>query len=475
MNFIKKSILAFNVSLFSLVFGQGNSYSKYSTPDIANEIIATPPAKEAVDAAIDRLMNQPIVRNANWGFVVYDPKTKKIISSYNENEPLVPASTTKLLSTNAAIEIMGPQFRYNTQLEYSGTLKDGVVDGNLYLVGSGDPTIGTGLGGASRYTPIITDYINAMKNMGITKVTGNIYVQTAVFKENKHLLPEHIVWLEHNNYYLPVGRTEGINPKNERQVVRQKNPFNEEKRFFYISPYTHKMVYTDTFLGNSISGKVPDAPYYLANTLRASLLKNGISILGTVQGKSMDVNPENRVIITTYKSPKLEDIIYFTNQRSYNKFAEALLRTAGFYKNGDESLETGRSTIVQLLKDKGYDFTGLNLADGSGLSRSNVVTPISQVKFLAGVMKEDYFPIYFNSLPIAGQSGTLKSMFINNDGYGQIFAKTGTLRGVKCLAGYIKTKSGKTLTFSLLFNNYRGSVSQIKAKMEELLLPTLDL
>lgn len=470
MHIIKKGLLVLQVSLFSFVYSQGNYPSyKENSKQLSQNI-----AKENVELAIDRFMNDPMVRNAQWGFVIYDPKSKQIISSYNETAPLVPASTTKLLSTNAALSIMGTKFRYNTQLEYSGNIKDGVLEGNLYLIGSGDPTIGTGLGGASRYTPIVSDYIYAIRDAGINKINGNIYVQTAIFKENKIDLPRNIVWLEHNNYYLPVGKTEGINPRHERNVIRQKNPFNQEKHFFYISPYTGKMVYTDTFLANEILGKVPGAPYYLANTLRASLIKNGIAVVGTVQGKSMDVNPEERYILTTYKSPKMEELVYFTNQTSNNKFAEALLKTVGFYKNGDESLETGRYTITELLKKSGYDFSGLNLADGSGLSRNNAVTPISQVKFLAGLMKVDYFPSYFNSLPIAGQTGTLKSMF-KYDGYGQIFAKTGTLRAVKCLSGYIKTNTGKTLTFSLLINNYKGSVVQIKNKMEQLLLPALEL
>ncbi len=207
----------------------------------------------------------------------------------------------------------------------------------------------------------------------------------------------------------------------------------------------------------------------------SSLLKNKISVTGKVEGKTIDITPEDRTFITKYQSPSLEEIVYFVNQVSNNRFAEALLRSVGFYKNGDESLATGRQTIVEHLNTNGYDFNGLNLMDGSGLSRNNLVTPISQVKFLAGLMKERYYKSYFDSLPIAGQTGTLKKMFLYNEGYGQIFAKTGTLRAVKCLAGYINTKSGRTLTFSLLINNYTGSVNQIKAKMEKLLEPTLNL
>jgi len=102
------------------------------------------------------------------------------------------------------------------------------------------------------------------------------------------------------------------------------------------------------------------------------------------------------------------------------------------------------------------------------------VTPISQVKFLTSLMNEKYYRSFYESLPVGGQTGTLKRMFATN-GNGQIFAKTGTLNKVKTLAGYLKTNSGKTLVFSLLINNYAGSVDQVKSKMEQILEPALQL
>ena len=179
--------------------------------------------------------------------------------------------------------------------------------------------------------------------------------------------------------------------------------------------------------------------------------------------------------ITAYLSPKLEDLVYFINQTSNNHMSEALLKSTGFYKEGNYSLDTGKATVNKHLTKKTFDFQGFNYADGSGLSRSNVITPMSQVKFLSELMNEKHFDSYFKSLPIGGQTGTLRSMFLNTEAYGQVFAKTGTLNRVKTLAGYIKTKKGKLLTFSLLINNYNGSVAQVKKKMESILIPILDL
>ena len=141
---------------------------------------------------------------------------------------------------------------------------------------------------------------------------------------------------------------------------------------------------------------------------------------------------------------------------------------------GDQTLESGRSAVVEHLKASQFDTSGLSYIDGSGLSRSNLVTPISQVKFLTSLMDENYFKTYFDSLPVGGQSGTLKRMFYG-EGNGQIFAKTGTLNKVKTLAGYMKTNTGKTLVFSLLINNYAGSVDQVKSRMDKILQPAFNL
>ncbi|MCA6065660.1 D-alanyl-D-alanine carboxypeptidase/D-alanyl-D-alanine-endopeptidase [Chryseobacterium sp. RG1] len=431
--------------------------------------------KELIDVNLNTMITDPVLKNASWGFVVYDPKTKKIISSYNENMPLVPASTTKLLTTETALNLLGENYRWMTQLEYSGQVdENGVLNGNLYIVGSGDPSLGTNKAGALSYREIISDFVSGLSNEGIKKVNGDIIIQTALFKGNISRLPENVVWLENNNYYLPVGTTREISPANEKLIVK-KNNLSTDKKFFYVSPYANQMVYAEKYEGDgALTTKLPDAPAYLANTFRTTLVKSGIAVTGKVTPKMTDATPESRKLVSAYKSPTLGDIIYYTNQHSDNSLAEALLRTVGFFKKGDQTSESGRVVVKDHLKDIAFDAEGLNYIDGSGLSRSNTVTPIAQAKYLTSLMNEKYYGTYLTSLPIGGQSGTLKRMF-NITGNGQVFAKTGTLNKVKTLAGYIKTNSGRTLVFSLLVNNYAGSVDMVKKRMEKIIEPTLEL
>ncbi|WP_312764599.1 D-alanyl-D-alanine carboxypeptidase/D-alanyl-D-alanine-endopeptidase [Epilithonimonas sp.] len=485
MNKIKNYFSIIAIGFSSFVFSQG-SVAVSTFPQVADQqslvkditaekALLSP--KEQIEFNINKMFTDPVLRNANWGFVVYDPKTEKIVTAYNETAPLIPASTTKLLTTETAFSLLGTQYRWNTQLEYSGSIDvEGVLTGNLYIIGSGDPSLGGNRGGAASYTQIVNQYLDAIREKGIRKITGDIIIQTAIFKENKKQeLPQNIVWLEQANYFLPVGTTKDIDPKNEKLLISQSNnPFNQAKKYFYVSPYTNKAVYADKFEGAWVTTKVAEPPAFLANKLRESLVKNKITVSGKVTPKIVDREPEPREILTIYKSPTLAEIVNYTNQRSDNGYAEALLKSNGFQKLGDQTVESGRLAVTEHLQSIGFDLEGLNYMDGSGLSKAHTVTPISQAKFLAKMMKSPYYKEYFDSLPIAGQSGTLKHMFMVNSN-GQIFAKTGTLNGVKCLAGYIKTRNNKTLAFSLLINKFSGSVNQVKDRMEQLLDPTLDL
>lgn len=480
---IKKLLVSSAIGFSSFAMSQGTftsstlpqSYENSNTKEsVSSEKLLT--SKELLDINLNTMVNDAVLRNANWGFVIYDPKTKKIISSYNEHASLIPASTTKLLTTETAMSLLGENFKWITQLEYSGNIdENGILEGNLYIVGSGDPSLGTNKAGAHSYRGIVADFISAINEKGIKRIKGDIIIQTGVFKANKtQRLPENIVWLENGNYYLPAGTTYEISPQNEKLIAKKSNPFSENKNFYYISPYIDQMVYADEFKGGYLTTKLPDAPAYLANTLRATMLKSGLPISGKVVTKLTDTNPDKREIITSYQSPTLAEIVMYTNQHSDNALAEATLRMVGFQKYGDQTIESGRNAVVNHLKSAAFDTEGLNYHDGSGLSRSNVVTPISQVKFLSNLMNEKYYQSFFDSLPIGGQTGTLKRMF-NTTGNGQIHAKTGTLNKVKTLAGYLKTNSGKTLVFSLLINNYAGSVDMVKARMEQILEPALSL
>ena len=482
---IKKAILPILISLNHFCYAQNDSLSLKNDTDNFNIELNAPSLlfpekielspKQRLDYSIDALKYDPVLKNANWGFVLYDPEKKEIISQHNAHRPFVPASTTKLLSTESAMHHLGAKFKYRTQLEYSGSIDSlGVLNGNLYLVGSGDFSFNVGRAKANTYATVFNNFKQALQEKNIKKINGSLIVQTAFFKNNKPHLPQNTIWLEQKDYFLPVGSVQDTRPEYERILPKNLKFSAEKRKYFYISPYNQQMVYTDSLNSSRFGGKMPDAPAYLANYLKANLSKSGIKITGSILNKLMDPQPEERYYLAHEDSPELSDLVYFTNQTSNNMFAEMLLKNVGYYVKGDFSTETGKAVTLDHFKAQNYDFSGLYLSDGSGLSKQNQVTPISQAKFLAQMMLDENFALYYESLPLAGQTGTLKSMCKGNC-YGMVKAKTGTLNKVKTLAGYITTSTGKKCTFSLLINNYNGSVDQVKKRMESLLGPAVSL
>lgn len=132
---------------------------------------------------------------------------------------------------------MGKKFQWVTQLEYSGEITpEGALNGNLYIIGSGDPSLGTNQAGADSYWTIIANFKDALNRAGIKRINGGIVIESGIFKTSETILPPNIVWLEHNNYYLPVGNTQNINPQNEKWWLKQKDHHPERKA---ISIFPH--------------------------------------------------------------------------------------------------------------------------------------------------------------------------------------------------------------------------------------------
>ncbi len=485
--YIYKSLLISSLSFINFGYSQGMSLqlpgkgvetSAEKPKDVPP--VLPPKPLSPYDVMMERITksaSDPVLKSANWGFVVYDPQKNKIVVNYNENSPLVPASTTKILTTETALQELGAGYKWVTQMDYSGEIAaDGTLNGELYIIGSGDPSLGTGKAGASGYAALAGQFANAVATAGIKKINGKIVVQTAVFKDYPIAeLPKETVWMEYKNYFLPSGNTSNTIPSKEKLLTKFLKFSPGVKRYYYVSPHTDKMVYTEEFPGGNLTATMPGAPEYLAKLVRTELSKKGIAVPNSVETRLVENTGIARTSLFKYSSPSLHEIMTYTNLRSDNAFAEAILKVNGYFIKGSYNLEKGRLAVMEHLKNNGFDTTSLVYVDGSGLSRSHKITPLSQAKYLGKLMKEKYYKDFFETLPTAGESGTLKNMFKSSPAKGRIFAKTGTLNGVKTLAGYIKTYSGKMYTFSVLFNNYKGSVDQAKTKIEQLLEPALEL
>jgi D-alanyl-D-alanine carboxypeptidase/D-alanyl-D-alanine-endopeptidase (penicillin-binding protein 4) len=220
---------------------------------------------------------------------------------------------------------------------------------------------------------------------------------------------------------------------------------------------------------------MPDPPQFLSSQLKHALIINGVEVdkqATTVYAMKREniVVQEKRTLLFSYTSPPLSEIIYHTNQKSINLYAEALLNTISFKQQGKGSRNESTEAIINFWKDKQTDLTGFNQDDGSGLSRLNVITPTQMCSMLSWQAKQKNFPIFKTSLPIAGETGTLKTIANNTVAEGKLFAKSGSMSKIRSYSGYVQTESGELLCFSVIINNYTCSSAEIKSKLEKLMI-----
>jgi D-alanyl-D-alanine carboxypeptidase/D-alanyl-D-alanine-endopeptidase (penicillin-binding protein 4) len=173
-------------------------------------------------------------------------------------------------------------------------------------------------------------------------------------------------------------------------------------------------------------------------------------------------------LIFKHKSPTVASIAYWTNLKSVNLFAEALVCWIGFYKNGNGSTENG-ITYIDKFWDSRINTAGLFLKDGSGLSRTNAISAEHFCELLKHMHQSKNAAAFKKTLAIAGETGTMADICKNQAGEGRVRAKSGTMSKVKSYAGYVNTKSGKELAFAFIFNNYNCTNSALVLKIEKLM------
>ncbi len=424
-------------------------------------------------------------------------KNSEIISEYNSHQLYIPASTLKIVTTSAAINLLGPNYRYETKLCYTGEFNKatGVLNGDLIIEGSGDPTLQSD--NFSKDNVLVTDkWAKVLKEKGITEITGSIVGDGSCFGRD---IPGNWTWEDINNYYAaaPCGLSY---MDNKFKVLYNSGETGSEAKIlstfpnYLTKPYTlvskvisqgtgdEAYAYGEPFsFTKEIKGTIPpnktnyevevvlpDPALLCAEHLYTSLTQFGIKCKVNAASSTYEKKrTENqRQLLYTHYSPTLDRIIYFTNLKSNNHYCETLVLTIG---KGDRN--TGLNAINNYWFKRGLDSTEVYMEDGSGLSRINTVTAHYETSLLSKIYRDSATYKVFNpSLPLAGKQGSMSSIgkgrFIENN----LRAKTGYVRRVRAYCGYVKTKSGKDLCFSILFNNYNCSAREAKIKIEKFLV-----
>ena len=456
-------------------------------------------AQGGAQSYINREMKtDPNFKNAIIGILAVD-ENGNTIAEWNSNLPMLTASTMKTITTGVGMHALGKDFKYKTQVAYTGNIKDNVLEGDIVIIGGGDPTLGSADTLAYSIDSIFGVWVKAIKDLGIERIEGNVVVDDSYFE--RELMPDSWSWGNfgasygsapsglsfHENlqkFKLVPGKEVGdavvvkaIYPQVPGLEVVNEMTTGAEGTGNRSAYYVQDMKCASQYLGTLA---VDRKAVYETNSnrfphlscgfhFREFLVENGIDCLPEIiDAKYYNCKAERHIVAETY-SPELWKIVTVTNRVSNNMYAETILKTLGKELTGTGSYDSSFVALERVLVEMGVNTTGFTQEDGSGLSRQNYVSPKFFCNYYAKMQESSIFAEFFASLPMPGGPGTLKSVLKNADQKikDRIHAKSGSLANVRCYAGYVQgSKKYGLVRFAILTNNYAATTSEMQPKIE---------
>lgn len=453
---------------------------------------------ETIQLKIAQYLKRPGVRSAQWGIQILDPASDQVLIEVNPDKTFLPASVLKVLTTSTALEKLGPDFRYRTGVYTNGSVEDGIVERDLVLVGRGDPNL-TDPYGELLEKPVFRELAEKLQAAGIKRIKGEIIGDDSYFdlrsygkgwtdRDLKSVYGAPINALSINNNVLWVYARPGVrrNKLVSIDIEPQTSYFHIRNLGITGGKRSRRTLHARLIPGTRtivVSGVLPATQSYgsyvllekpaemAATLLKEELERHGIIVDGDVSTLHQeDVSKEDRLgwnLLAEHQSPPLIRALQIINKRSQNLHAEMLLRTLGAEFKGQGTNEAGLDVIKEFLVEAGVDSEKIRLNDGCGLSRENLITPRFQTSLLQFLSKRPHFDLFLNTLAVSGTDGTLRNRLSATEVRGSIHAKTGTLNGVNTLSGYMTTKSGRNLVFSI-FANHVNATARVKRTIDEI-------
>jgi serine-type D-Ala-D-Ala carboxypeptidase/endopeptidase (penicillin-binding protein 4) len=420
------------------------------------------------------VLNDP--RSGAWSVTFYDLDKKETLFDYNKNKNLLPASNLKIVTTAAAIKVLGPDYRFTTDFFIDGYIdrKLNLLMGNLLVKGSGDPTIAKDVLKnipPNEFLPLI-DSLRISR--GIDYIEGDIRILTPFKIEEAFgkgwdlddltsYYSAKISPLTYNENLTKVTVNKGkaeIFPPYPFKIKLDTVPDMTKAKFNRLLGTDSLIIRSDFKKTVSDFVTVNNPDIFFKNNLKTYLSRRNVGF----RNKSVVLKDTMKYHVFTLYSDSLYKIINKCNTESNNLYAEQLFREVAevFAKDTSltDSLENLPPTYDNLLKinsdlySKLFGISDFNLCDGSGLSRMNFFSADKLVKVLARMYEDDNFISYLSSFPLPGANGTLSSRMTHDDLKNRLFAKTGSMTGVNCLTGYLFTKNGNRIAFSIMNNYY---------------------
>ena len=454
-------------------------------------------SQSGLNTSFNKFLADSKMKYASASIFVADAETGDSIFA-NKQIHLVPASVMKLVTSAAALELLGPEMQFETLIETTGELDSvaGILNGNLIIRGSGDPTM------KSEYfnnQDVFTEIVQILKRSGVESINGSVIVDATCYTGQP--IPRTWIWEDMGNYYGAgaygvslydnyykihfksghAGTATKVSYTSpalkELDLVNQvkSSSINRDLAYVFAAPGQSTQTVTGTIPANrkdfAVKAAIPNPPLTFAALAFGKINKSGIKIADGYKAELVNdefQDQEHCNLIGKVESPALKDIIYELNHNSVNLFAEALAKKIGLQLKQDGSTATGTEAIVDFW-DK-LNCNGFMLADGSGLSRFNAISPRQLTNILIHMNRDSKNKeVFIKSLPIAGTNGTMV-FYRSPELKGNLLAKTGSMTGVRSFAGYMKTASGRKIAFTFIVNHFKGSSFGMAQKMEKFLV-----
>lgn len=473
------------------VAAKRNIQGIYAQSALPNKLKPTNVCPAQLTSAIETIINRPQFSKSRWGIIIQTLNNNQNLYSRDADKYFIPASNLKLLTTAAALRQLGANFRFRTSIY-------GTDGGLLRLVGRGDPSLTdvqlTALARQLKLTGVrqliylgvegdrfADDIISPDWEWGDVQADYGAPIGSLILNQNAvmlQLLPQQVgqplrlVWQDPiaARQWQVDNQSVTANSKQPAQIVVNRDLSGILKISGQLSADSSPEL---------VSLAVFNPAENFVQHLRRALLVAGIADnsdrvrLNIVEvQKQLAIAPE----LAAVNSPPLSELLVETNQNSNNLYAEALLRTLGSrVSSPDSNSQKGLLAVKQALTTLGVDPTGFVLADGSGLSRHNLVTPNAIAQTLNAMAKSPQAAIYRASLPVAGVSGTLKTRLQGTPAQGIVSAKTGTISGTTALSGYINAPNYEPIVFSIIVNQSDRPAPVLRQAVDEIVVTLANL
>lgn len=434
----------------------------YSAP------LATP---EQLGLRLDRILADPALLRADVGLVVQVAETGEIIYEHLGEKLYVPASNTKIVTGAVALDALGPDFRWETRLLADGPVRDGVLEGDLWIVGEGDPWLERGE---------LDDWVRLLGDAGIRSIDGDVIGDDRAFPGPQW--GRGWYWDEVHAYWGAGVSALQLSPNTIRARLVPGSEVGDPARLEMTGPgpgivstvrtgapgsgvrldYEPPPEGGDVHLigwipvGDTVELRFAAAhpTLHLLETLEEVMRSARVEVSGRFRRATPDESPAAPGWTHTLASDSLGAVLAEMLKPSDNQMAESILRTVGREVGGEGTPSEGLSVVEATLAGWGIEPGAMSLADGSGLSRENRIAPSAMVRLLRVMWQHPDYPVFAEALPVAAVDGTLRRRLAGTPAENNVRAKTGSVSSARALSGYLTDGSGETLVFSLFVNDY---------------------